>query len=525
MRCESKLEGPRALGLALLAAFVVRFYLFLYTPVIARDGTYYIDQAQLMAQGAWRQAVGWELEPLFPFSIFLVHTLLPDWELAGKVASLTFGVLAIVPFFLISRDMFGPRIAFGAGILFALHPYFARNSVEALTDSTYLFFALLSLWLALKALKHHGILWHLLCAMAILLSSLARGEGIWLFLALWLFFGLLAMPHLRRREWAGTVSLVRFSLAFLAVMIPVSVYSTQIGYFSALSAPKGLGGLAYLLRQVPEVLQVGLARLGSVEGVGQAVASLWKGFLYKFFQIFHPLLFFLTLFALFQKSWRCRYRDHFLLTSGIAIVYLFGPFLLWFTLNHSGHRYLMLPVAVALPWAAVTIGLAADRLEGSVLAERWRARIRKWSVVSDQWSGIAHDWRTILLAAVVLILAAKTVQPQRLDKLPIKEAGAWIAEQGLKEPVILAADGRVAFYAKGRKLQIEYALDNIVALEQVEIAQRLIDQATSQNIKFVFLKGRLDREVQAIVLASAAVKEIREWQSPHGNAYTLIQLK
>ena len=163
--------------LVLLATLVVRVYLFVYTPVIASDATLYISQAQLMAQGAWRQAVAVEFEPLFPFFIFLFHNVLPDWELAGKFASLTFGVLAVIPFFLISRDVFGPRIAFGAGILFALHPYLARNSVDALTECAYLFFFLISLWFALRALNDCGVRWHVLSAVAILLTWLTRTEG------------------------------------------------------------------------------------------------------------------------------------------------------------------------------------------------------------------------------------------------------------------------------------------------------------------------------------------------------------
>ena len=167
---------------------VVRLYLFVYTPVIASDATLYISQAQLMAQGAWRQAVAGEFEPLFPFFIFLFHNVLTDWELAGKFASLTFGVLAVIPFFLICRDVFGPRIAFGAGILFALHPYFARNSAEALQESTYLFFFLMSLWLAMRALKTTDMRWYVFCAIAILLTRFVRIEGIWLFPAVLLFY-------------------------------------------------------------------------------------------------------------------------------------------------------------------------------------------------------------------------------------------------------------------------------------------------------------------------------------------------
>ncbi len=54
------------------------------------------------------------------------------------------------------------------------------------------------------------------------------------------------------------------------------------------------------------------------------------------------------------------------------------------------------------------------------------------------------------LVMIALTLAVRTVQPQRLDKLSIKEAGTWIAAQELKDPVIVADDGRIAFYARGR---------------------------------------------------------------------------
>ncbi len=270
----SHLEKMGLLVLVLLATLVVRLYLFVHTPVIASDATLYIHQAQLMAQGAWREAVAGDFEPLFPSFIFLFHTVLPDWELAGKLASLFFGVLAVIPLFLICHEIFGTRIAFWSGILFALHPYFARHSAEALTEPAFIFFFLLSLWLALKALRSPGMKLYLFCALAILITWLSRGEGIWLFPALFLFFGLRCMSDRPDGKWGGITPLLRLSLAFLTVMIPVTVYGIQSGNLSRLSSLKGLEWLVSALRQIPDFLQGGLARLGSV-GVGGEVACAW----------------------------------------------------------------------------------------------------------------------------------------------------------------------------------------------------------------------------------------------------------
>jgi hypothetical protein len=129
------------------------------------------------------------------------------------------------------------------------------------------------------------------------------------------------------------------------------------------------------------------------------------------------------------------------------------------------------------------------------------------------------------LLVVALVLAAKTVKPQRLDKLPIKEAGAWIASQKLKDPVIMAHDGRIGFYAKGRILPLHDSLEEKTEREQNEIVHKVIGEAMSQKVKFVFLKGSLDQKAQTTVLTSTALDRIKEWRSPYGNAYTLIQLK
>ncbi len=112
-----------------------------------------------------------------------------------------------------------------------------------------------------------------------------------------------------------------------------------------------------------------------------------------------------------------------------------------------------------------------------------------------------------------------------MDKLPIKEAGTWIAAQDLKDPVIVADDGRIAFYAKGRILPTNDTLEEKTLHEQNQIIRNIIHWAPSKKVRFVFLKGGLYGEAKTGVLASDVVKQIKEWRSPHGNAYTLLQLK
>jgi hypothetical protein len=238
-------------------------------------------------------------------------------------------------------------------------------------------------------------------------------------------------------------------------------------------------------------------------------------------------LLFLALPPLLQRASRRQHWDYFLLTSSIALIYLGGVYVTWLVLGrgYTAHRYMMAPVAVGLPWAAVTIELAANRLERSGLAERWRTYLWQWSGDRGQKSQGRFGWGTILLVVIALILAAKTVRPQRLDKLPIKEAGAWIAALQWKDPLIITNDSRIAIYAKGRMLPVTDGLQNKTAHEQLSLVRNLISQATLQKAQFIFLNGNLDREIQGLLLTSESVNQLLEWPNSHGKVYTLIQVK
>jgi len=516
-------DSIRALGLVLLAAVAVRGYLFFATPVITKDGAHYIGQAQRIGEGAWRQAFMFDLEPIFPFSIFLMQQVVPDWEAAGKLASLTWGVLAVVPLFLIARRIFGVRIAFWTGLFFSLHPYFAWNSADVLTESSYIFFFLLSLWFALVALERSSMGWHFLCAGAILLTRLSRTEGIWVVVSVILFYAVRGWRDLRVREWRGFAPLVRFSAAFVVVMLPVIVYGREIGSTSELVAYKGLGWTLYVLGRAQAAFQQSWSALDNVGTFSQVAVLVWRYYIYKFLVLFHPMLLLLTMYAVLKRDARRQYRNYFLLTASVWLIYLGGVFVAGFIrgVEATSRRYMMAPVAVALPWAALGADLAAARLD----EWGWAQRCREFIKSIPGFSSIGLGWRSSILAVAMLVLAVTTVQPHRLDKVPIKDAAAWIVAQKTRDPVIIGNDNRIAFYANGKMVPVGETLEKKTAEQQAWTVRDIMAAASSRRANFIFLKGALYPEAQRAVQASDAVKEIKEWKSPYGDAYTLIQLR
>jgi 4-amino-4-deoxy-L-arabinose transferase-like glycosyltransferase len=414
-------EWIRPLGLVFLVTCVVRGYLFFATPVIAKDGVYYIGKAQLIAQGAWRPALADNLEPLFPVSILFFHHLVPDWEVAGKLASISWGILSVVPLFLLVQLAFGSPIAFWSGLFYSLHPYFAWNSADVLAEPPYLFFFLLSLWLAVIALKYCSMGWYLLCAGAIVLARLTRTEGIWVSAVVLVFYGIRCLRSSHVRIWSRLDPLVRFSVAFGMALLPLIAYGEDLAGTSELWAYKGLGWGVYVFDWLWTATQEHVGEWGDAAEVTRLGGLVWHYYVYKFIAAFHPMLLVLGMYAVSRKDLREKHREYFFLTASVWVIYLSGVFFAGFIrgIEETSRRFMMAPIAVALPWAAVGFGGAVARLQASRAGRLLHCTPET-----------LEKWKTGVLGIATLVLAVTTIKPHRTDKLPIKDAAAWIIAQG-----------------------------------------------------------------------------------------------
>lgn len=84
--------------------------------------------------------------------IALAYGLVGDWELAGQILSIFFGVLLLLPLYCLLRDAFDERVALIACFLAAVSPFLARYSVHVRTESIFIFFLVVAMFLCQQGL-------------------------------------------------------------------------------------------------------------------------------------------------------------------------------------------------------------------------------------------------------------------------------------------------------------------------------------------------------------------------------------
>ncbi len=123
-----------------IAGLSIRVINLLMISAIEIDGIGYANAGALFSAGEFVSALRGMRVPFYPALIGLVHLFIPDAELAGRLVSLTFGVLLIPFCYFFVKRFFGTRTALYAAAAIAFSPYLARYSAAVLSESTATFF-------------------------------------------------------------------------------------------------------------------------------------------------------------------------------------------------------------------------------------------------------------------------------------------------------------------------------------------------------------------------------------------------
>ncbi|PID73524.1 MAG: hypothetical protein CSB33_03285 [Desulfobacterales bacterium] len=184
--------GPafsRPVILVFFLGLAARLYCLWSRPLFNPDGILYLQQARALYFGEPEQLLAcYEYLSNYPLFIAGIFPLTGDWILAGRLVSLCFGTLALIPLYLLLRRLFSEEISCLTLLLFALLPTLVTLSRDIMRDPVYWFFAATGLWLFIRFLEtpRHRLL--LFSSAAFLMAAWARMEGALFFLcaALWL---------------------------------------------------------------------------------------------------------------------------------------------------------------------------------------------------------------------------------------------------------------------------------------------------------------------------------------------------
>jgi 4-amino-4-deoxy-L-arabinose transferase-like glycosyltransferase len=430
---------------ALVIAASVRVYLLWQYYCISSDGVVYIRTAQDFYRGRALAALGSVYPPGYPLLIAAVFPFVGHWELAGQLLSAVLGVLLLVPLYWIFSEVFNRRVGLLACFLAGISPFLALYSVHVRSESTYIFFSSLALYLFLTGIerKRKGrFFWGGLIAGY---AYLVRPEAI-AFLVI-----IPAIASLRWISWHRnnlpefTHALGLLCLGFMVCALPYIVYlSIDTGRFSAISRKAGI------------TLRINLQESGMLEAEDNLQGEGLNSFAFTDYILRHPFRYskkvaadLVPAIGVFFEALHYSYvpflllglflvlRERFwakpeLLLLGFICFYVFG-----FALIYVKRRYSLQAVPISLGLVAIGI---------------WHVWNKMQAVLSAQKAALAGACISIIFLGATL---PKTLKAVSREKAYVRETGWYLKERNPTGVLRVAVfDDRITFYANALTLPL-----------------------------------------------------------------------
>jgi hypothetical protein len=424
-------------------ALAIRAYLVATNYCISSDGVEYVQMARRFAGGDWVQGLSSVFSPLYPMLIALAHRVVPNWELAGGLVSLAFGVATIPAIYFLMREVHGGRdLAAGAAALAAIHPDLAAYSASVLTEAGFIFLVVLVVHLAVRGVSARSPGSIFAAGLASGAAYLYRTEGIGLPLVI---VGFLALGPLVWGGWglsfaaravicclAGFVLIASPYLIYLrlasghwmigrelgaAITYKIGEASSDGGYWRALAFSRYVPLLATLRQELGLYLK-------------KAALDFAQSF-YYFAQAMEPLFALALLIGLYRRGRAVVREWREALLAAIVCFYFCGLALLY-----TGRRFLAHYVALSFGW--VVLGVAAAAI--------WLSRVAL--------PGNRRLPAGALLVGLAVATLPRTLWPLGYDMRGYREAGTEIARTSGATRAVVSTDSRVAFYAGAPHLDL-----------------------------------------------------------------------
>jgi len=447
------------------ATFGLRLYAVLMAKGIANDSAAYGFMARDFFKGDFIKGLSSPLHPFYPFLISLVSPDTGHVEIAGRIISLVFGTLTLIPVYYLAREIVGQKGAIFSGFFYSFHPYLVTYSGMLLSEAAYwglLVFSVFFFWTGLK----RGSGFKLIISGSLLaIAYLTRPEGIGylsVFL-MWVFF-----YEGYKKRWFKKCYLVgSLILPFLVLTIPYLIHlHRETGQWvisrKAVEVQRMFieGDRAEDNNPTRENVEGVESRKGDwrIFGIGKNIIQYIPFTTYHYLRAYHFALWVFLLFGLI----RVRQKEH----KGeffIASLVLFHLLSLS-TFTNSTIRYSIPLIPLSLFWAG-----------GGVL-ELWRF-ISKIKVSKPE------IWISFFLALALIVQLAQGLRPERKHREEQKIGGIWLKENTPRDSIIMSNSPQEAFYADRGFVLIP---EEVFILEKPEdLYPKMIQYARGKGVKYI----------------------------------------
>jgi len=427
--------------------------------------------------------------PLLPLLIAALSFPAGGFEAAARVVALIGGMALVAAIFVLTRHLYGRRVALIAAALAAAHPLFISLSTAVYSEALYLPLLLWGTYQALRAAESARPARAVLCGALLALAYLTRPDGI---LVGCLAVGaiLVAAPFghvpFRRALFAGTLVLGSF----------VILAAPYVGYLSEHAGRFLLEGKSGMNLTIGERIDAGMSHLEATDGLGRhleedgpwlspnhfvagsrpqpwsAVASDWidnarrnKGQLFRSLMVSPAfgsfLMVALATLGLFRRPWG-RWRW---VREGTLLAIVFGYVAILLGQHYVPFRFLLPLLPFIVVWTAKGISEAAQ-WTGASLRRAVGSRATRWRL-HEATVGVLLTVASLLVAVRggTDEIQATSPQEERLDG-ELKSAGLWIAQFQAHSRSVMSDSNLGPYYARCLRFVFPYT-DEHTALAYV----------------------------------------------------------
>ena len=448
----------KILVLILAIGFILRIYAFFMVLIISRDSPLYLYQAMVLAKGNLNllDLCGFSsrIKEINLFSVAIVpfYYLFRDWEIAGKFVSLVSSFLSLVLLYFILRNFLKGLILYLVLLVYSFNPTLIEESAEVMRESFFTLLVLLGIWFFIKgyqSMDKRKIFFFVLANLFWILSSWVRVEGIFLIVLSFLY--ILGLFIFSRDKKSLLTTLLSFSFILLIILLGgiwyVNFYKgfllvelkgklTLLNPFEQPFA-KALKNFRYLDIPMPspyfwDILKQNLW-----------LVAFGTTFFYKFIPAIHFPIFLLFLAGFKNLKNFIKEKPLVVYFLMLSIGYFIGLWYFTFTKWYMEKRYMLPLLYFVSPLVALGIINVKNFLE-----QRFNLYSNKAVV--------------FLIVYIVLFSSLKVFQPERVDKLWLKQVALDIAKvisdkeiKACSERVcknfVFTKEGRINFYIANYK--------------------------------------------------------------------------
>ncbi|MEW6359763.1 MAG: glycosyltransferase family 39 protein [Planctomycetota bacterium] len=442
-----------------LIAAAVRTYIAYATYCISKDSVRFLDLAQCLREREFGSFFENVQHHLYPFLLFAAQDVVGTGVAAALALNVAAGSLAVIPFYLLARNVFGRKAAAAAGLFFAFHAVLAQTAATVATEPLYLLAFLWALYAGKRAIDAGGAFLFTITGFLIGLTFLVRPEGLglWVLIGGWtLLMGLLKTlgALILRREYAPSGARLLGGCVLMAAATGVTVFPHlletrllagqwgltrkhemgQIVRGEPIYSPSQKGQPEIGTRQ--EQIRYALTYLNEI-----ADESLWG------YHLVSALPLFYLLGVLCRRSQPRELLGELILASASA-AYLAAVVQFLRVHHYVTERHLISSAVIVLMWAGAGFRAASDRIA------RLLARYDKLERAPARITAV------LLMLVTLGTMSLKTLQPIREEKAQIPELGERIRRQfpppkGRATRIASFGLPRVVFYAGGRQIRAD----------------------------------------------------------------------